>query len=60
MDGNLLEQIPTSLPSTLQELKTNENNLREIHKNSFKGMSTKTEATKTVASNTTPGDCVKC
>lgn len=39
MDGNLLEQIPTALPSTLQELKINENNLCEIHKNSFKELS---------------------
>ena len=41
MDGNLLEQIPSPLPSTLQELKINENNLREINKNSFEGMQTK-------------------
>ncbi|XP_056303226.1 extracellular matrix protein 2 [Danio aesculapii] len=39
MDGNLLEQIPTELPSTLQELKINENNLREIEENSFEGLS---------------------
>lgn len=37
MDGNLLEQIPAELPSTLQELKVNENNLKEIEANSFKG-----------------------
>ncbi|XP_041945204.1 extracellular matrix protein 2 isoform X1 [Alosa sapidissima] len=35
MDGNLLEKIPTALPSTLQELKINENNLCEINENSF-------------------------
>ncbi|XP_042560605.1 extracellular matrix protein 2 isoform X2 [Clupea harengus] len=39
MDGNLLEQIPSPLPSTLQELKINENNLREINKNSFEELS---------------------
>lgn len=37
MDGNLLEQIPSELPSTLQELKINENNLKEIEENSFEG-----------------------
>lgn len=37
MDGNLLEQIPSELPSTLQELKVNENNLKEIEANSFEG-----------------------
>ncbi|KAA0712002.1 Extracellular matrix protein 2 [Triplophysa tibetana] len=39
MDGNLLEQIPAELPSTLQELKVNENNLKEIEANSFEGLS---------------------
>ncbi|XP_048038629.1 extracellular matrix protein 2 [Megalobrama amblycephala] len=39
MDGNLLEQIPSELPSTLQELKMNENNLKEIEENSFEGLS---------------------
>uniref|UniRef100_A0A671TBE9 VWFC domain-containing protein n=1 Tax=Sinocyclocheilus anshuiensis TaxID=1608454 RepID=A0A671TBE9_9TELE len=39
MDGNLLEQIPSELPSTLQELKINENNLKEIEENSFEGLS---------------------
>ncbi|XP_073700216.1 extracellular matrix protein 2 [Garra rufa] len=38
MDGNLLEQIPSELPSTLQELKINENNLKEIEENSFEGL----------------------
>ncbi|XP_057181565.1 extracellular matrix protein 2 isoform X2 [Triplophysa rosa] len=39
MDGNLLEQIPAELPSTLQELKVNENNLKELEANSFEGLS---------------------
>uniref|UniRef100_A0A672QMV9 Extracellular matrix protein 2 n=1 Tax=Sinocyclocheilus grahami TaxID=75366 RepID=A0A672QMV9_SINGR len=39
MDGNLLEQFPPELPSTLQELKINENNLKEIEENSFEGLS---------------------
>uniref|UniRef100_A0A8C2C9Z3 Extracellular matrix protein 2 n=1 Tax=Cyprinus carpio TaxID=7962 RepID=A0A8C2C9Z3_CYPCA len=39
MDGNLLEQIPSELPSTLQELKINDNNLKEIEENSFEGLS---------------------
>lgn len=39
MDGNLLEQIPSELPSTLQELKMNENHLKEIEANSFEGLS---------------------
>ncbi|XP_051550174.1 extracellular matrix protein 2 isoform X2 [Myxocyprinus asiaticus] len=39
LDGNLLEQIPSELPSTLQELKINENNLKEIEENSFEGLS---------------------
>ncbi|XP_065100575.1 extracellular matrix protein 2 [Paramisgurnus dabryanus] len=39
MDGNLLEQIPNELPPTLQELKINENNLKEIEENSFEGLS---------------------
>ncbi|KAG7478124.1 hypothetical protein MATL_G00077120 [Megalops atlanticus] len=38
MDGNLLEQIPTELPSSLQELKINENNLRTIDENSLQGL----------------------
>ncbi|XP_028853200.1 extracellular matrix protein 2 isoform X2 [Denticeps clupeoides] len=38
MDGNLLEQIPSDLPPTLQELKINENKLREIDENSFEGL----------------------
>ncbi|KAK7136807.1 hypothetical protein R3I93_016997 [Phoxinus phoxinus] len=39
MDGNLLEQIPSELPPTLQELKINENNLKELEENSFEGLS---------------------
>ncbi|KAL2091519.1 hypothetical protein ACEWY4_013782 [Coilia grayii] len=39
MDGNLLEQIPSALPSTLQELKINDNNLRELQESSFEGLS---------------------
>ncbi|KAG9260346.1 extracellular matrix protein 2 isoform X1 [Astyanax mexicanus] len=39
LDGNLLEVIPRGLPHTLQELKINENNLKEIEENSFKGLS---------------------
>ncbi|KAJ8400894.1 hypothetical protein AAFF_G00392480 [Aldrovandia affinis] len=35
LDGNLLEQVPTELPSSLQELKINENNLRGIDENSL-------------------------
>ncbi|XP_030632252.1 extracellular matrix protein 2 [Chanos chanos] len=39
MDGNPLEQIPSDLPPTLEELKINENNLRGIDENSFQGLS---------------------
>lgn len=38
LDGNLLEIIPSVLPSSLEELKINENNLREINKKSFKDL----------------------
>ncbi|KAJ8361055.1 hypothetical protein SKAU_G00175800 [Synaphobranchus kaupii] len=38
MDGNLLEQIPTELPSSLQELKINENNLRGIDEESMQNL----------------------
>lgn len=39
LDSNLLEHIPAHLPSTLQELKINENNLRALEDNSFLGLS---------------------
>uniref|UniRef100_A0AAQ5Z0Z5 VWFC domain-containing protein n=1 Tax=Amphiprion ocellaris TaxID=80972 RepID=A0AAQ5Z0Z5_AMPOC len=39
LDGNLLEVIPPDLPPTLQELKINENQLREIDDNSFQDLS---------------------
>ncbi|KAM6214611.1 LOW QUALITY PROTEIN: extracellular matrix protein 2 [Rhynchocyon petersi] len=35
MDGNNLTQIPSELPSTLEELKVNENNLQAINEKSF-------------------------
>uniref|UniRef100_A0A8C6TSF8 Extracellular matrix protein 2 n=1 Tax=Neogobius melanostomus TaxID=47308 RepID=A0A8C6TSF8_9GOBI len=38
LDGNLLETIPSGLPSTLQELKINENHLQEIQDTSLKGL----------------------
>ncbi|XP_053325590.1 extracellular matrix protein 2 isoform X2 [Spea bombifrons] len=38
LDGNLLVHIPSELPSTLEELKLNENNLAGIEENSFKGL----------------------
>ncbi|XP_038551615.1 extracellular matrix protein 2 isoform X1 [Micropterus salmoides] len=38
LDGNLLDTVPSDLPSTLQELKISENRLRGIHKNSFQGL----------------------
>lgn len=38
LDGNLLQLVPADLPSTLQELKINENKLREIEENSFQGL----------------------
>lgn len=39
MDGNLLEIVPFELPPTLQELKINENRLKSIKADSFKGLS---------------------
>ncbi|XP_041749072.2 extracellular matrix protein 2 [Coregonus clupeaformis] len=39
LDNNLLETVPTDLPSTLQELKFNENHLKGIEENSFQGLS---------------------
>ncbi|XP_005987125.1 extracellular matrix protein 2 isoform X2 [Latimeria chalumnae] len=38
MDANLLEQIPPELPSTLEELRINENNLSSIAEDSFQGL----------------------
>ncbi|KAI1890386.1 hypothetical protein AGOR_G00153190 [Albula goreensis] len=38
IDGNLLEQIPTELPPSLQELKINENNLRSVDENSLQDL----------------------
>lgn len=38
LDGNLLETVPSGLPSTLQELKINENHLQEIQETSLKGL----------------------
>ncbi|XP_006900788.1 PREDICTED: extracellular matrix protein 2 [Elephantulus edwardii] len=35
IDGNNLTQIPSELPSTLEELKINENNLQAINEDSF-------------------------
>ncbi|KAM4583266.1 extracellular matrix protein 2 isoform 1-T1 [Fundulus diaphanus] len=39
LDENLLDMVPPDLPSTLHELKINENNLRGIDENSFQGLS---------------------
>ncbi|XP_045068262.1 extracellular matrix protein 2 [Coregonus clupeaformis] len=39
LDNNLLETVPMDLPSTLQELKINENHLKGIEENSFQGLS---------------------
>ncbi|KAM6979577.1 extracellular matrix protein 2 [Aplochiton taeniatus] len=39
LDGNLLEEIPADLPSTLQEVKINENHLTGLQDNSFLGLS---------------------
>ncbi|XP_036067993.1 extracellular matrix protein 2 isoform X2 [Oryzias melastigma] len=39
LDGNLLESVPSDLPSTLQELKINENRLRAVDETSFQDMS---------------------
>ncbi|XP_008053334.1 extracellular matrix protein 2 isoform X2 [Carlito syrichta] len=38
MDGNNLVQIPSELPSTLEELKINENNLQAIDEESLSGL----------------------
>ena len=38
MDGNALIHIPTGLPSTIEELKINENQLHAIDKDSFEGI----------------------
>lgn len=38
MDGNALEHIPSGLPSTLEELKINENQLHAIDEDSFHGI----------------------
>ncbi|MBN3325797.1 ECM2 protein, partial [Atractosteus spatula] len=35
MDGNLLDQIPSDLPSTLEEFKINENNLQSMDEDSL-------------------------
>ncbi|XP_061582578.1 extracellular matrix protein 2 isoform X2 [Cololabis saira] len=39
LDGNLLEVVPSDLPTTLQELKVSENRLRRVEENSFHGLS---------------------
>ncbi|XP_027858676.1 extracellular matrix protein 2 [Xiphophorus couchianus] len=39
LDENLLDVVPSDLPSTLQELKINENKLRAIDENSFQDLS---------------------
>ncbi|XP_047202517.1 extracellular matrix protein 2 isoform X1 [Girardinichthys multiradiatus] len=39
LDENLLDAVPSDLPSTLQELKINENKLRGIDENSFQDLS---------------------
>lgn len=38
MDGNHLVEIPSELPSTLEELKINENNLQAIDEDSLSGI----------------------
>ncbi|XP_003217706.1 extracellular matrix protein 2 isoform X1 [Anolis carolinensis] len=38
MDGNVLVHVPVGLPSTLEELKINENQLHAIDENSFQGL----------------------
>ncbi|XP_076012949.1 extracellular matrix protein 2 [Genypterus blacodes] len=38
LDGNLLETVPSDLPSTLQELKISENRIRGINKSSFQDL----------------------
>ncbi|XP_043933350.1 extracellular matrix protein 2 [Protopterus annectens] len=39
LDGNLLEQMPSELPSTLKEVKINDNNLKRIDESSFQDLS---------------------
>ncbi|XP_029630054.1 extracellular matrix protein 2 [Salmo trutta] len=39
LDNNLLEKVLPDFPSTLQELKINENHLKGIEENSFQGLS---------------------
>ncbi|CDQ91169.1 unnamed protein product [Oncorhynchus mykiss] len=39
LDNNLLETVLPDFPSTLQELKINENHLKGIEENSFQGLS---------------------
>ncbi|XP_064858183.1 extracellular matrix protein 2 [Oncorhynchus nerka] len=39
LDNNLLETVPLDFPSTIQELKINENHLKGIEENSFQGLS---------------------
>ncbi|XP_015203654.1 extracellular matrix protein 2 isoform X1 [Lepisosteus oculatus] len=39
MDGNLLDQIPSDLPSTLEEFKINENNLQSMDEDSLQDLS---------------------
>lgn len=38
MDGNNLAEIPSELPSALEELKINENNLQAISEESLSGI----------------------
>lgn len=38
MDGNNLVHIPSELPSTLEELKINDNNLQAIDEESLSGI----------------------
>ena len=38
MDGNNLVHIPSDLPSTLEELKINDNNLQAIDEKSLSGI----------------------
>lgn len=40
LDGNKLVEIPSKLPSTLEELKINENNLQAIDEERLSGIST--------------------
>ncbi|KAF7646864.1 hypothetical protein LDENG_00181320 [Lucifuga dentata] len=38
LDGNLLEAVPSDLPSTLQELKLSENRIKAINENTFQDL----------------------